>query len=96
MTQQSTEATGVSSVGWEDLEAFVRQRIQGFVQELLEEEVGAPPGRGRYERRAAVDAAPGYRNGYGPPRQLGLTSGTITARRPEVPAKRRRPRRETP
>jgi len=84
MTQQSTAPAGVSSVGWEDLEAFVRQRIQGFVQELLEEEVSALLGRGRYERRAAVDAAPGYRNGHGPPRRLALMSGTVTLRRPRV------------
>lgn len=84
MTQQSTEPAGVSSVGWEDLEAFVRQRIQGFVQELLEEEVSALLGRGRYERRTAVDAVPGYRNGHGPPRRLALMSGTVTLRRPRV------------
>jgi hypothetical protein len=41
-------------------------------------------GRGRYARRAAVDAPIGYRNGFGHPRRLSLSSGTITLRRPRV------------
>ena len=41
-------------------------------------------GRRRYERREGVDAAPGYRNGWGKPRRLSLTSGTITVRRPRM------------
>ncbi len=32
----------------------------------------------------AVDAPAGYRNGYGQPRQLTLSRGTITVRRPQV------------
>ncbi len=36
------------------------------------------------ERRAAVDAPPGYRNGYGKPRRLAMSSGTIEVRRPRV------------
>ena len=36
------------------------------------------------QRRAAVDAAPGYRSGHGKPRQLTIGSGTITVRRPRV------------
>ena len=54
------------------------------MQELLAEEVSALLGRGRYERRAVVDAAPGYRNGHRRPRRLALTSGTVTLRRPRV------------
>ena len=34
--------------------------------------------------KAAVDAAPGYRNGYGKARRLAMSSGTITVRRPRV------------
>ncbi len=41
-------------------------------------------GREKSERRAAVDAQPGYRNGYGEPRRLAMSSGTITLRRPRV------------
>ena len=31
-----------------------------------------------------MDASPGYRNGYGKPRWLSMSSGTITVRRPRV------------
>ena len=45
------------------LEEFTRSRIQSWLQEVLEEEVSDLLGRGRSERRAAVDAPAGYRNG---------------------------------
>ena len=54
------------------------QRAQDFIQQILEEEVTALRGREKSERKAAVDAAPGYRNGYGKARQQPLSSGTIT------------------
>jgi putative transposase len=69
---------------WERLEGFVREHIQRFIQALLEEEVTALLGRPKSARRAAVDAAVGMRNGYGQPRRLSLTAGTITVRRPRV------------
>jgi len=69
---------------WEHLEDFVRAHVQQFIQALLEEEVTELLGRTKSTRRDAVDAAPGYRNGYGKPRRLTLTSGTITVRRPRV------------
>jgi transposase-like protein len=68
---------------WTTLETYAREHIQQFVQRLLEEEVDALLGRAKSERR--TDAMPvGYRNGYGKPRQLALTSGTITVQRPRV------------
>ena len=69
---------------WERLEDFVREHVQGFIQALLEEEVTELLGRTKSARREAVDATPGYRNGYGKPRRLTLTNGTITVRRPRV------------
>src|SRR5262249_15660671 len=39
-------------------------------------------GRLKSQRRAAVDGAAGYRNGYGKPRKLALLGGTIEVRRP--------------
>src|SRR5215813_13174237 len=69
---------------WEHLEAFVREHVQQFIQALLEEEVTELLGRTKSARREAVDAPAGYRNGYGKPRRLTLTSGTITVRRPRV------------
>jgi len=73
-----------ASSTWERLEDFVRGHVQQFIQSLLEEEVTELLGRTKSARREAVDASPGYRNGYSKPRRLTLTSGTITVRRPRV------------
>ena len=74
----------MASSTWERLEEFARQHVQRFIQALLEEEVTELLGRTKSARREAVDVASGYRNGYGKPRRLTLTSGTITVRRPRV------------
>ena len=66
------------------MEAFARQSMQQLLQRLLEQEVDGLLGRGRYERREAVDPAVGYRNGFGKPRRVSLSSGTLTVRRPRV------------
>lgn len=68
---------------WATLETYAREHIQQFVQRLLEEEVDALLGRAKSERRSAATSV-GYRNGYGKPRQLALTRGTITVQRPRV------------
>src|SRR5215207_997872 len=69
---------------WERLEDFARAHVQRFIQSLLGEEVTELLGRTKSARREAVDTTAGYRNGYGKPRHLTLTSGTITVRRPRV------------
>ena len=69
---------------WESLEEFVRERVQALIQRVLEEEVTELLGREKSERREAVDAVVGYRNGYGKPRKLTMSSGTVTLRRPRV------------
>ena len=84
MKQQSTERLVESRPSWEHLEAFARQRIQSWFQRLLEEEVEELLGRARYARREGIDAPAGYRNGFGKPRRLTLSAGTITVRRPRV------------
>ena len=84
MTKKSTESVAASSPTWETLEAFARHSMQQLLQRMLEEEVDGLLARGRYERRGAVDAAVGYRNGFGKPRRLTLSNGTITLRRPRV------------
>lgn len=77
--------TGVESRNlWDHLEDFVRGHIQQFIQRLLVEEVTMRLGRAKSERLVAVDAPEGYRNGYGKPRKLALTCGTITVQRPRV------------
>ena len=69
---------------WEGLEGVVREKATEFIQQILEEEVTDLLGREKSERKAAVDAAPGYRNGYGKARRLSMSSGTISVRRPRV------------
>jgi putative transposase len=84
MTQKTTTPESKASSTWERLEEFAREHVQQFIQALLEEEVTELLGRTKSARREDVDAEPGYRNGYGKPRRLTLTSGTITVRRPRV------------
>ena len=84
MTKKSTEAVAPSSATWETLEAFARHGMQQLLQRTLEAEVDELLARCRYERRAAVDAPVGYRNGWGKPRRLSLSNGTVTLRRPRV------------
>ena len=66
------------------LESWARSSIRDLLQRVLEEEVTEFLGRTRYQRRSAVDATPGSRNGYGKPRQVSLMSGTIEVRRPRI------------
>src|SRR4051812_18178170 len=84
MQEHTSDLTAVSSLVWENLEAFARAKVQEFIQGLLEEEVTALLGRSKSERREPCDSAPGYRNGHGKPRRLCLSNGTIEARRPRV------------
>lgn len=71
-------------VTWDHLEEWVRGKVQELIQTILEEEVTELLGRSRSERREQVDSPPGYRNGYGKERNLTLSCGTITLRRPRV------------
>ena len=84
MKEKSIIEVEESRPGWEALEAYAREGVRRLLQQLLEEEVEEALGRRRYERREGVDAAPGYRNGWGKTRRLSLSSGTITVRRPRV------------
>jgi putative transposase len=84
MKEKSTKRVAPSSATWETLEAFARQSMQQLLQRMLEEEVEGVLGRARYERRGPVDALVGYRNGFGKPRRLSLSNGTIMLRRPRV------------
>lgn len=84
MKKQTTEGVTRSRVVWENLEAWVRGKIQGYLQDLLEEEVTVFLGRKKSERRAGVDSLVGYRNGYGKVRKLALSCGTVELARPRV------------
>ncbi len=82
--EHSTTKTSPSSNLWEHLEEFARDHVQRFIQGLVEEEVTELLGRKKSARRVAVDAPSGYRNGYGKPRKLAMTCGTLSVRRPRV------------
>jgi len=85
MGKDRQAGTGVSSEEvWDRLEELVREQAQAFVQRILEEEVTELLGRRKSQRKAEVDGVVGYRNGYGKPRRLAMSSGTITLRRPRV------------
>ncbi len=84
MKEKNTERGSESRATWNDLERVLRGHIQGWLQDLLEEEVTELLGRRKSERLKTVDAAPGYRNGFGKPRHLTLSCGTLTVRRPRL------------
>ena len=84
MSKKNIDRSVESRVCFEQLEEWVREQIQFYVQELLEDEVTQLLGRRKNERRREVDAPGGYRNGYGKERRLTLSCGTIKLRRPRV------------
>ena len=72
MEKLTTEGRDTSSIVWENLEEWVRWKVQEFIQTVLEEEVTELLGRGKSERRQVMDAPAIYRNGYGKERKLTL------------------------
>src|SRR3990172_2787413 len=86
MKKSNTGRTESARVCWAGLEGWVRERVQGYVQDMLQEEVTELLGRGKSRRRPAVDALPGSRNGLGKPPKLTIGCGTITLPRPRVRA----------
>ena len=84
MGKKSTGSGSESRPEWDQLEDWVRGQVQELIQDLLEEEVTEFLGRAQSARRAESDSGAGYRNGYGRPRRLTLSSGTIQLRRPRV------------
>ncbi len=84
MRKQTTNGSQPSIIVWDNLEEWVRRKVQEFIQSLLEEEITELMGRQKSERRQAVDSLPIYRNGHGKPRHLTLGCGTVTVYRPRV------------
>src|SRR6266568_2183317 len=85
MKEEITSTESASRVCYETMETHARNRIQGWLQDLLEAEVTEFLGRGKSQRQAEVAPARlGYRNGYGKARRIALTAGTITVRRPRM------------
>jgi putative transposase len=85
MKEKTTASEPASRVCYETMEAHARENIQRWLQELLEQEVTEFLGRGKSQRRTQLEGpVSGYRNGHGKPRQVALSSGTVTVRRPRV------------
>jgi putative transposase len=84
MGKQTTNEKQTSRIVWDNLEEWVRRKVQEFIQSLLEEEVTELLGREKSERRKAVYSPPVYRNGHGKERKLTLGCGTVTVHRPRV------------
>jgi putative transposase len=79
-TTPSSDATLFAGAAWFDpIEAGLRGRVRGFIEELLEEELAAALGRGRYERLRREEAAAaatepkaaGHRHGHRSRRLVG-------------------------
>ena len=84
MGKQTIIERGASRVVWNNLEEWVRIKVQELIQALLEEEITKLLGRKKSERRRAVDSHPAYRNGYGKGRRRTLGCGTVTVYRPRL------------
>ena len=84
MVKENNERATKSTPIFEDLEEFVRGRVQGMIQSIVEVEVEEYLGRMKYERKSKTGSAEGYRNGYAPPRKLSMMGGTIEIRRPKL------------
>ena len=84
MGKQTINGSQTSRVVWENLEEWVRRKVQEFIQSVLEEEVTELLGRRKSERRKAVDGPTVYRNGHGKARKLTLGCGAVTVYRPRV------------
>lgn len=67
-----------------NLAQWIRRHVQNFIQGVLEKEVTDLLGRQKSVRRQHVKPLVGYRHGYGKPRRLHLSCGTITVQRPRV------------
>ncbi|MGH8514493.1 MAG: IS256 family transposase, partial [Gammaproteobacteria bacterium] len=85
MKEKTTLAESASRVCYETMEVHARGCIQRWLQQLLDAEVSEFLGRATSQRRAELEEPrAGYRNGYGKPRKVALTAGTITVRRPRI------------
>ncbi len=84
MIGKHSEEVESKRVFYECMEAYAREKIREWVQDLLEQEVVELLGRDKNERKAIEVEQPGYRNGYGRLRRFTLSMGTIGVRRPRV------------
>ena len=84
MVKENNEKGTKSTPMFDDLEEFIRVRVQEMVQSIVDVEIEEYLGRMKYERKSKTDPTEGYRNGYAPPRKLSMMGGTIEIRRPKL------------
>lgn len=85
MRNGTIEEAKPSRATYEVLEEIVRKKVQGYIQDILDEELTEFLGRKKSERiKGKIDIPCEYRNGKGKRRKLALLSGTITIRRPRL------------
>ena len=85
-TETSPFALLASGSAFDPLEDGVRQRVRRFIETILEEELQAVLGRGRYERSA--EGATGHRNGHRNGHRERQVIGTFGAETVKVPRAR--------
>lgn len=73
-TKTSTFALRAGSDALDPLEDGVRQRVRAFIETILEEELQAALGRGRYE--GAGEGVRGCRNGHRPAPRSAIMQGS--------------------
>ena len=84
MVEKHIGGSESKEIFYAELEQFAREKIRGHLQDLLEQEVSEWLGREKSERKVKAVEQPGYRNGYGRPRRLAMSLGTIEIERPRV------------
>ena len=84
MKEKTTGGKSSSRVACESLENWARLENQDWLQELMVSEFTELLVREKSKQRKGVDAKAGYRNGYGKPRRLTMSVGTVTFRRPRT------------
>jgi hypothetical protein len=92
MDEDGTKGAGETALfageAWFDpIEAGLRGRIRGFIEELVEQELQAALGRGRYERGGSA----GHRHGHRAADQLLRTGGDRSSPRPAAGRGRQHP-----
>ena len=72
MGKDTSYTSSLSMPTWETLEGWLREEIEVRIQSIVGQGVTEFLGRGWYERKRAVDAAPSERDGFG--KLLGLST----------------------
>ena len=83
---ETSPSAPLASSAFDPLEDGVRQRVRRFIETILEEELRAVLGRGRYERSA--EGATGHRDGYRNGHRERQAIGTFGAETVKVPRAR--------